>query len=262
MCGIINHLVNRETQSFYDFSLPASEGNHPYKKGGEYIMNIKNAITMAVSALTVLTASAAMADKIGSVSTATPETVVFTTSGSGGTADSLKVTYADGAWSPSAGHGGPTTITPVKFSLSALGGSSSSLGGSDLLETFTGGTFSITDGSTNYLSGTFTGGKLTTFNNSLGVTSATYDLSSTSLGADGPIGAFSLEFNFDPGQGYDTSGGYLHSFSASDSATFSGVPARAVPEPATVAPFIMGGLGLMGLAFRARKTRRSNGAAA
>ena len=224
-------------------------------------MNIKNAITMAVSALTVLTASAAMADKIGSVSTATPQSVVFTSSGSGGTTDSLSVTYADGTWSPSVGHGGPTTFKPVKFNLSALGGSSSSLGGGNLLESFTGGTFSIADGTTNYLSGTFTGGTLTTFNNSLGVTSATYNLASTSLGADGPIGAFSLEYNFDPGQGYVTTGGYLHSFTASDSATFNGV-APTVPEPATVAPFIMGGLGLMGLAFRARKTRRSNGAAA
>jgi len=39
-------------------------------------------------------------------------------------------------------------------------------------------------------------------------------------------------------------------------------PATTVPEPATVAPFVLGGLGLMGLAFRARKTRRTNGAAA
>ncbi len=44
------------------------------------------------------------------------------------------------------------------------------------------------------------------------------------------------------------------------SVTFA--PAAQVPEPATVAPFVLGGLGLMGLAFRARKTRRTNGAAA
>ena len=128
-------------------------------------MNMKNAITLAVAALTVLTASAAMADKIGSVSTATPDSVVFTSSGSGGTTDSLNVTYADGVWSPNAGHG--VGATPVTFNLSATGGSSTSLGGSDLKETFTSGTFSITNGATDILSGSFTGGVLTTLNPSL-----------------------------------------------------------------------------------------------
>ena len=211
---------------------------------------------MSVAALTALSGSAAMADKIGSVSTSTPDTVVFTSSGLGGTTDALNVTYVDGNWSPNAGHG--AGAAPVKFSLSATGGSSTSLGGSDLKETFTSGTFSIMNGATDVLSGTFKGGVLTSFNPSLGFSSATYDLGSAALGADGSLGSGSLEFVFDPGQGFNTTGGYLHNFTASDSATFSGVPASAVPEPATVAPFALGGLGLFALAFRARKTKHAN----
>lgn len=212
---------------------------------------------MGVVALAAMSGSAAMADKIGSVSTSTPDTVVFTSSGLGGTTDALNVTYVDGAWLPFAGHG--LGATPVKFTLSATGGSSTSLGGSDLKENFTSGTFSIMNGATDVLSGTFTGGVMTTVTPSLGFSSATYDLGSASLGADGPIGSGSLEFVFDPGQGFDTTGGYLHNFTASDSATFSGVTAAAVPEPATVAPFALGGLGLIGMAFRARKAKQAGG---
>ena len=74
-----------------------------------------------------------------------------------------------------------------KFNLSATGGSSTSLGGGDLKETFTSGTFSITNGATDLLSGSFTGGVLTTLNPSLGFATTTYDAASTSLGGGWPI---------------------------------------------------------------------------
>ena len=38
--------------------------------------------------------------------------------------------------------------------------------------------------------------------------------------------------------------------------------AAAVPEPAAIAPFVMGGIGLMGLAFRARKAKTAGSRAA
>ena len=221
---------------------------------------------MSAAALTALLGSAALADKIGSVSTSSPNTVNFNSSGSGGTTDTLRVDYTDGDWLPSAGHGGPhVDIYPVHFSLIATGGSSTPdpPASSNLLETFTSGTFSITSIPTlampsviDYLSGTFTGATLLTPQDGLNFSSITYDPTSTSLGTDGPQGSGSLEFVFDPGFSYDTSSGYLHSFTASDSATFSGT---AVPETSTIVSLgllLMLGLGGMVVASR-RKACKS-----
>ena len=134
------------------------------------------------------------------------------------------------------------------------------------------GTFSLTDVSGNLLSGTFGGGNILTVTqgsttssitntvNNVTYTGGTYFVNS---GLQNP-GSFSVSMTSvspSPVIGED---GYLSSFTAGGTSTFSATVPRVttVPEPATVAPFVMGGLGLMGLAFRARKTRRSNGAAA
>ena len=53
-------------------------------------------------------------------------------------------------------------------------------------------------------------------------------------------------------------GGYFNGFVAGGTGTFSAstVPPAPTPEPATVVPFLMGGLGLLALAVR--KNRRSS----
>ena len=132
------------------------------------------------------------------------------------------------------------------------------------------GTFSLTNGSNTLLTGTFTGGNILTVvsgSTTAGITNTvnnvTYTGGSyfTKSGLLNP-GSFSTTITSvtpSPKIGAD---GYLTGFTSAGTTNFSATIPAAVPEPATVAPFIMGGLGLMGLAFRARKTRRSNGAAA
>ena len=56
------------------------------------------------------------------------------------------------------------------------------------------------------------------------------------------------------------SGGYFNSFKAGGTGTFQARTPAAVPEPATVVPFVLGGLGLLTLAVR--KSRRSAGVTA
>jgi len=196
---------------------------------------------------------------IASVTTATSSNTNFT-SASGG--DSLVVTYPDGTFASKIGLG---TYSSVVVSLTATGGSTTDLGGGFFKETFTGGTFSDYFGTTKLLKGTFSSaniyGPVGSITGGLDISGVTYDADSVALGSFSPsVGTISLTYNVIKPSGYSLVGGKLQSFTATDSGTYSAV--STVPEPATVAPFIMGGLGLMGLAFRARKTRRSNGAAA
>ena len=198
---------------------------------------------------------------IASVTTATSDNTSFT-SASGG--DSLVVTYPDGTFASKIGLG---TYSSVAVSLTATGGTTSTSASfpGTFEETFTGGTFSDYFGGTKLLKGTFTSGsifgKVGSITGGLDISGVTYDADSVALGSFSPsFGTISLTYNVIKPSGYSLVGGKLQSFTATDSGTYSAV--STVPEPATVAPFIMGGLGLMGLAFRARKTRRSNGAAA
>ena len=132
------------------------------------------------------------------------------------------------------------------------------------------GTFDLSNAGVELLTGTFTGGNVLTVisgSTTAGITNTVNNVTYTggkyflSSGLLNP-GSFSTTMSSvspSPTIGDD---GYLTGFTAAGATTFSATTPAAVPEPATVAPFIMGGLGLMGLAFRARKTRRSNGAAA
>ena len=53
-----------------------------------------------------------------------------------------------------------------------------------------------------------------------------------------------------------------NSLSQTKGSLAASVTYTAVPEPATIAPFVMGGIGLMGLAFRARKAKVTGSRAA
>ena len=82
-----------------------------------------------------------------------------------------------------------------------------------------------------------------------GPTSLTYDF--------GSLGSYTFDkVTFSsPGNSFSATRGSL-------AASVSYVPAAAVPEPATIAPFVLGGIGLMGLAFRARKAKATGSRAA
>lgn len=134
------------------------------------------------------------------------------------------------------------------------------------------GTFDLSNSGNELLQGTFTGGNILTVVNGSTTSSITNTVNNvsytggsyfTNSGLLNP-GSFSVSMTSVSPSPVIGDDGYLSAFTAGGTSTFSATVPRVttVPEPATVAPFIMGGLGLMGLAFRARKTRRSNGAAA
>ena len=163
----------------------------------------------------------------------------------------------------------PATLTFTGFSASGIA-TGAGTGADPFHQELSAGTFTLNDGTTTLLSGSFTGGNLLTVAsgsttasitnkvNNVTYTGGSYFLKSGLLNP----GSFSISMtSVSPSPKIGTDG-YLSAFKAAGSGTFSAKTPAAVPEPATVAPFIMGGLGLMGLAFRARKTRRSNGAAA
>ncbi len=225
-------------------------------------MNITKAFTGAALAtgLTTLLAGGAMAQAgltaVGSVTTQTTGNTVFTSAPGG---DTLQVSYADGFFAPKVGAATPNTTVSFK----ATGGSTTDMGGGNFLESFTGGSFSVFNGATDLLSGTFSTssffGTVGAVSGGLNANGVTFDAASTALPAGFSLlnGSVSLTFNtINNGVGYTLTGGKLNDFTASDSGTYSArkLPA-AVPEPATVVPFMLGGLGLLTLAVR--KSRRS-----
>ena len=135
-------------------------------------------------------------------------------------------------------------------------------------QALSGGSFSLTadGGSTLLLSGTFDGGNLLTGTTGSTTSSITNTLTNviytggsyfTASGLSNP-GAFSLSMtSVTPTIGITN--GHFNDFVAGGTGTFSATtPSSVVPEPATVVPFVLGGLGLLGLV--ARKARRTSGA--
>jgi len=214
--------------------------------------------TLTVGALALTVGGSAMAGSltpIASVTTGTTANTNFTMNSGG---DTLTVTYSDATFASKIGLG--TTPNNTIVNLSATGGTTSLLGGGVFEETFTGGTFSDYSGGVKLLAGTFSGGTILgtvgAVTGGLDITGVTYDADSVDLGSYSPTnGAISLTYNAINPSGYSlTDGGKLNSFTATDSGTYSAV--TAVPEPASIAPFVLGGLGLMGLAARTRKAQR------
>lgn len=142
-----------------------------------------------------------------------------------------------------------TTADPYNQLLSSGSFTLTANGGSDLLLA---GTF----GGGNLLVGT-TGATASTLSNNL--TNVVYTGGSyfTASGLSNP-GAFSLSMtSVTPAIG--VTNGHFNDFVAGGTGTFSAsTPTSVVPEPATVVPFILGGLGLLGLVVR--KARRTSGA--
>ena len=203
----------------------------------------------------------------------TDASTVFTYSGgSGGTFRTSAGSIFLGTFLPTAATNAPATLTFTGFSASgqATGDGSSA---NPYNQGLGAGTFSLADASNTLLTGTFTGGNVLTViygSTTAGITNTVNNVTYTggsyflSSGLLNP-GSFSTTMvTVSPSPTVSSEDGYLTAFTAGGSSVFSATVPRVstVPEPATVAPFIMGGLGLMGLAFRARKTRRSNGAAA
>lgn len=225
------------------------------------MMNIKKATEgmLAATALMVtfgVAAHAASPDTIANVHSATTLNNTTFTSSAGG--DSLLVTYGDGVFNTKAG----AQYTGVAVTFNATGGSTTDLGGGDFKETFTGGTFSAFSGTTDLLSGSFTSGKINGSagdgTGAFGASNVTYDAASTAVPATDTLVNGLLTVTFNPiNGGYVLSGGQLQSFTATDSAVYSAVPA-AVPEATGLVPFALGGLCLLGLIVRGRKTRQTS----
>lgn len=143
--------------------------------------------------------------------------------------------------------GAGTAIDPYKQELSSGTFLLKSATGTDLLS----GSFGSGDILTAALPGATTSSITNQVNNVVYDSTSSYFAAS---GLDNP-GSFSLQMtSFAPQP--SLTNGYLNSFTAGGGATFSAqtIPS-AVPEPATVVPFLFGGLGLLALAVR--KTRKA-----
>ncbi|BDI29817.1 hypothetical protein CCAX7_18680 [Capsulimonas corticalis] len=132
------------------------------------------------------------------------------------------------------------------------------------VENLSGGSFSVTNGATNLLSGSFVGSSLSAAKGSQTVTflsnTVTYSggtkLTAAGLFPNDP-GSFSFSFansNHTGSQGILISGGYISSFKSKGvGGTFSGthfIPP--VPEPGSVAILMIGGMFLLGAALLRR----------
>ena len=144
----------------------------------------------------------------------------------------------------------------------------SGIAGDPFRELLGSGSFMLTGGGSTLLMGSFTDGNvltaetaaqtgtLTTSVNNVTYTGGTYFAAAN---LNNP-GSFAISMTSAAPQPTKDQFGYLNGFKASGSINFSATKPTAVPEPASVIPFALGGLGLLGLI--ARKTRRTSGAAA
>lgn len=227
-------------------------------------MNINKAITSLFS-IAVLAAVG-----VGSVSAQSPTSFsgvlngydnVFSYSGTNGFSTTPGATFtAQDAHSTD-------LMSTLKFTGLANDGTVTNNGLGQYTQALTGGSFLLTSSTgSDLLSGTFDGGNLLvgtlgsdagTVRNTL--TNVVYTGGSffTASGLINP-GSFSFSMTgIKPTLG--VTNGHFNNFTAAGSGTFSASqPSSVVPEPATVVPFLLGGLGLLGLVVR--KARRTSGA--
>lgn len=238
-------------------------------------MNIKKIIGtfMAVMGLGVAVVAPSMAQQLtfasasGSGSPTAQSTVFTYTGGSTGQFTTTLGSLFSADSFPASDSG--ATLTFTGFSASAIvTGAGTAL--NPYKQALGNGTF-LLKSSTNVdlLSGSFGGGNILSAATSSSTSSITntvnnvvYDSIGTYFAASGLLnpGSFSISMT-SVAPAPSVSGNYLNGFTAGGTSTFSATKApTTVPEPATVVPFMLGGLGLLGLI--ARKTRRTNGAAA
>ena len=261
-------------QSFETFFRPPNRGamHNSYRKEVKNNMNISKTITGIVStiALMAVAATAAMAQQqtfASATGGGSGASTVFTyTGGASGQFTTTAGSQFLGTFLPTFAINAPATLVFTGFSASGVaGGSGTTL--DPYTQGLTGGTFTLDQGGTNLLTGSFMGGNiLTAVTNSTtasitnSVNNVTYT-GGTYFGLSGlnNPGSFSISMT-SVAPPPSISGGYLTGFTAGGTSTFSAQTPSTVPEPATVVPFMLGGLGLFGLIVR--KTRRTSRAAA
>jgi len=254
------------------FTVRKDNGDYSSKGGGENTMNIKKAIGCILGSLALFAAVAApsmaqqetFASATGGGSGAS--TVFTYTGGSTGAFTTTAGALFQGTFVPTFASSAPDTLTFSGFSVSGLA-TGTGTGADPFKQGLGAGGFTLLDSSSNVLlQGTFTGGNIlsavnssttasiTNTVNNVTYTGGSYFLAST---LSNP-GSFSISMTSvapAPTIGAD---GYLTRFTAGGTSTFSATTTT-VPEPATVVPFMLGGLGLFGLIVR--KTRRTSSAA-
>jgi hypothetical protein len=233
-------------------------------------MNMKKIVLGLVASLGLAAAMAmpsqAQQTTFASITGAgTGSSTVFTyTSGPGGgfsitPGSSFEATYLLNP--PSALFGQSVTFTGLQNVGTVTGAGTTA---SPYTQALSGGTFTIGPG---LLTGTFSGGHLLDATSGAGTASLIDQLNNvtytggtyfTQSGLQNP-GAFSISLT-SVNPTISVTGGYINSFQAAGTGTFSATSPTSVPEPASVVPFALGGLALLGLI--ARKTRRTSGASA
>ena len=262
-------------QSFETFFRPPNRGamHNSYRKEVKNNMNISKTITGIVStiALMAVAATAAMAQQqtFASATGGGPgvSTVFTYTGGPGGQFTTSAGAMFQGTFLPTFATNAPATLVFTGFSVSGVATGTGTTT-DPYRQGLSGGTFTLDSGGTNLLQGRFADGNLlTSVSNSTtagiitnSVNNVTYT-GGTYFGLSGlnNPGSFSISMT-SVAPPPSISGGYLTGFTAGGTSTFSAQTPSTVPEPATVVPFMLGGLGLLGLIVR--KTRRTSSAAA
>jgi hypothetical protein len=210
-------------------------------------MNIsKLIVSAAFVAAATATASAAMATPVilGSSTGSISPNLTFT-AGTSFTGSDPGATYKD-----------RTTNTSSAVAFSFTAGTLGSFNSATDTQSFTGGSFSYGT----LLSGTFGSGTLTLTGTDpvLGDTFSFVSTNTTFTGGTDQHGYTTGTFQLEAINAFDTSGGTnivtstgFNSFTATDGVTINAIPAT--PEPSAIAPFVLGGLGLLALGLRARK---------
>ena len=198
-----------------------------------------------------------------------PASQVFTyTGGAGGTFSTTAGALFSSIFSATGDQTKPSVLT-----FTGLMASAPATGTGIVSDPYTqglgGGSFTLTGGGNTLLTGNFTSGNIltaATSSDTAAITNVVKNVTYTGgtyFTASGLVnpGSFSIAMtSVTPGPTL-TTGGYLSGFTAGGSVNYSASqPRTTVPEPATLVPFALGGLGLLGLIVR--KTRRANGAAA
>lgn len=228
-------------------------------------MNIEKAITSLFSIAVLATVG------VGSASAQTPTGFsgvlngfgqVFSYSGINGFSTTPGATFtAQDAFSTD-------TFSTLAFTGLANDGLVVNKGAGNYEQSLTGGTFLLkSSGGSTLLSGTFSSGNLLsgTVGSDAGVLRNTLVNVAYTGGsyftASGLVNPGSFSFSLvGANPTLSVSNGHFNDFTSTGSGVFSASkPSSVVPEPATVVPFVLGGLGLLGLVVR--KSRRTSGVA-